>query len=294
MNRYLAVCHAFALLETPVSGTEFSQAVVNNPLFTAGCARPQLWLDWLSEEGLLTEQELTYCFSPVGEQMYRHVLNWTARDKQAVAERTASRRAQTATPPISPECPACGSDFCANYLSVILLENFNADRARWQADETDLLNAVLADFQSRHPAARLYLLADTQPQDLAPDSAQALAQTTLSQAADFGLTPEALQTVFSQRQTLPEISSVEHVRVPRLRYELGLMPQDSLTALRRIAYPTLFTDSPAGQPESWLLRVTQPAFSLNRHLALIGLSAGPQTQNLIFRLSAEGAWQTVS
>ncbi len=261
MNRYLAVCHAFALLENPINSLDFSLSAAHNPLFQGSCSEPHSWLEWLSQEDILKEQGDQYLLSTEGERLYRHILNWTARDKQAVAERSSTRRAVLGTPPIQPDCPACSSDFCADYLTAILLENFIADRSHWTAAETSLLQAAICLFQTEHPLARLYLLADVQLRESLPTGA-------------FGLNEETLQQHYGLRLTLPRLRP-ELTQVPRIRFERGLLPKDNLQALQRLAFPALFAgESLSSQPESYLLRLSRPLFNAEQSQALIHLDAG--------------------
>lgn len=288
MNRYLAICHALSLLEQPLTPGEYAAAVQPaNPLFAGSCITPQSFLLWLHEEGLLSQDPAPlddpdqYALNPLGQLLNQHLLNWTARDKAAIVQHKAELRASGAEEPVDPDCPRCGSGFCAHYLFAVLLERLYAGLPEWnawQADEPELLTQAIAQTLAlSNQPARLLLLSETLPlSSLLPNQQEQL-EAGLQRATAFGLQPDTLadfRRQAEQRLLLPELPDLLllHVRIPRLRFARGLMPPDQLQALRRLAYPQLFPSDSAKLPEDHFIALARPGLAADRHQALIHLS----------------------
>lgn len=294
MNRYLAISHILSLLEAPIDAQAFAAAVASNPLFASACTTPQRFLALLHEEGLLTAEHYAaqgerFVLSGDGRLLQRQVLNWTARDKEAIQARTAEQRALTGEGPVDPRCPVCGSDFCALYLFVILSEKLWAglvERA-WPEGEPGLLAAVLAQLE----AAPRFLIDETEPPDsLLPSGEQALARM-LGAAADYagpGICA-AFEALEPRRLKLPAMA--EAVMVPRLRFEQALLAPELLRRLRRLAYPGLYPGVQGGQADDsgCVVRISRPAILADRALILVRVAGSHGHQDRLWLLRRTGS-----
>lgn len=296
MNRYLAICHALSLLESPLTPAAYAHAVQPaNPLFAGGCITPQSFLLWLQEEGLLEQSSETFRLNARGQLLNQHLLGWTARDREAITQHKAELRASGADEPVAPDCPACGSGFCAHYLFAILLERLYAglpEARAWLPDEPALLSQALLAIAGHQPA-RLLLLSETQPLNtLLPQQQQQL-EAGLRQATAAGLQADTLADFRRQAESallLPELPDLPllHVRIPRLRFAHSLMPAEQLQALRRLAYPQLFPSSAAQRSEDHFIVCARPGCDASRRQALLYLSDNGHARLLILHQTPAG------
>ena len=295
MNLYLAITHTLSLLEQPMTPEAFAAAVQPaNPLFASPCITPQAFLRWLSEEGLLQERRESYRLGPVGELLHQHVLNWTARDKAAIQQQTAVRRAGGEAP-VDPDCPVCGTRFCAHYLFVVLLERLYAGLAVWNAWEEGEAALLAQALNAYHAEGPLFLLDQTEPlHALSPARRESLERLLTTAEAEAG--PELLADFYlksRQRLLLPELS-LPYQPVSRLRFEQGLLEPEKLQALRRLAYPSLFPEpqNPGSQGhfQGHFIRLARPGLNPAREGALLWLDDN-STDRLLLLESAPSGWQ---
>lgn len=311
MNRYLAICHALSLLEQPLTPGEYAAAVQPaNPLFAGPCLTPQGFLLWLHEEGLLDQDPAPlddpdqYRLNGLGQLLYQHLLNWTARDKAAITRQKAELRAASHEEPVAPDCPTCGSGFCAHYLFAVLLERLYVGLPAWNAwkpDEPALLAQALTQYFGAR-ATRLSLLGETQAlSQLLPTHQEAL-EGLLSDlsSGEAGIDPATIADFRVQaenRLLLPDLPglSLPLLRIPRLRFTRGLMPPEHLQALRHLAYPQLFPREPGAPPrpfEDHFAILSRPGFDPERRQALLYLSDSGHDKLLILTRAADDQrWQ---
>ncbi|MEZ0369543.1 MAG: hypothetical protein ACAI44_10690 [Candidatus Sericytochromatia bacterium] len=301
MNLYLAITHTLSLLEQPITPAAFAAAVQPaNPLFASPCITPQGFLRWLSEEGLLQERRESFRLGPTGELLHQHVLNWTARDKAAIQQQTAARRAGGESP-VVPDCPVCGTRFCAHYLFVVLLERLYAGLAVWNAWEEGEAALLAQALQAYHAEGPRYLLDQTEPLHvLSPARRENLERLLTTAEAEAG--PELLADFYlksRQRLLLPLLKlSPPYQPVSRLRFEQGLLEPEQLQALRRLAYPSLFTEpqNPGSQGyfmdhfKGHFIRLARPGLSPARERALLWLDDSGADRLLLLE-SAPLGWQ---
>ena len=290
MNRYLAISHALSLLDDPISATAFARAMRANPLFASACVTPAAWLRMLAEEGLLDEALANYQLSPSGRLLQQHILGWSARDQAAIRQQKVALRATSGQAPIDPRCPVCASDFCAQYLFVILLEQLYAGLSNWNAWDVDEPGLLTAALQACYGEQNLILLDQTEPLSARSPAKLEWLAAVLRRAVD--LPPELIADFrhrAEQHLLLPPLPDLQlaHSQVSRLRFERGLLPPEQLQNLRQLAYPSLFASAPAANTQ--FVRLARPGFNPGRDQALLWLADGQRDQLLWLRLE-QGQW----
>lgn len=124
MPPYLATCHVLAHLETPIAPADFQRAMHTNPFFRQDCVHAELFLKHLCEMGLLQHGSAGYGLTEQGKQFENHILQWNRHDpkvKQARQQRAQNPQAEA---PLPTHCPACGNQYCALYIFVLLYTRF--------------------------------------------------------------------------------------------------------------------------------------------------------------------------
>lgn len=316
MNRYLAICHSLSLLEQAISLPEFvrqvNQAV--NPLFGSACSTPQQVLECLRQEAILIDVgDEAYQLSELGLQLYQHLLNWTARDKQSLAQQRELLRAVGQDLAVDVHCPRCGSDFCGLYLFVVMLERMYLGMSawtEWAPEELKVLTAVLnqygADLEHSLASAlsgkqlRLIVLEQSLAHNqLLPGERKALSHqlTRFGRRKAFAEFAPELKTRFRQvahlRRLLPELPelTVPQVRLSRLRFEYGLMQPAQWQALRQLAYPRIFAkESDVVQTvHNHLIALSCPALDATQRHALLLLQ--DNERKFLLCLEKTNQWQ---
>jgi len=302
MNRYLAICHTLTLLEDPLELEAFRAAVIPaNPLFQGGCSSPEKFLWLLCDEGLLKRQRKYFQLSALGQMLHQHLLNWTARDKAAIQQRKAVLQAQQALEPLQSACPACGSEFCARYLFVVLLERLLAGLESWNAWAPQEPELIVAALEQSYPKAQhIYLLNQTQTLQHLPagqrKALKATLQTELSAQADPDLLRQFV-TLSQQRLLLSgwpawfggQLNARLQL-VSRLQLDYGLLPAERLQILQPLAQAGLLSRSepqPDSPEQSVLVQVSRAA-RLGPQ-AILHLSCGSERELLWLEQAPE--WQ---
>ena len=320
MNRYFAICHSLSLLEQPISLADFIQQVNQsaNPLFGSACSMPQQVLDCLKEEQIVQESVADserYQLTSLGESLYQHLLQWTARDKQSLAQQREQLKAAGQDQSVDVHCPRCGSDFCGLYLFVVMIERMYVgmpEWTHWQPEELNVMIAALNQYfealqqpiqdESSSKSLRLILLEQSRSlNQLLPGERKALSSqlTRFGRRKAFQQIANELKTAFRQgtvaRRLIPELPAltVPHVRLSRLRFEYGLMAPGQWQALRQLAYPRVFTQSSESAlsqtVQNHLVLLSCPALEARQEHALVLLH--DNGQDILFYLRKTLAWE---
>jgi hypothetical protein len=90
MNLYLATRHLLSLLESPLTPERFEAQMQANPLFTSGCMRPQRFLFFLADEGILATQGLHVQLTTTGLWPLSRYSRSVAKPGRTAAEKNQS------------------------------------------------------------------------------------------------------------------------------------------------------------------------------------------------------------
>lgn len=299
MNLYLSTCHLLALLESPLSLSDFQEQAGHNLLFRQGCASIGQCLWFLNDEGIVSYEQERFQLSQMGLILYTHLLEWTQRDKQKIKQTRKSHLKSTPEDAVSPICPACRQRQCALYILSILIERLYsglATRKQWQPGEAELIEATLQSYTKEQQA--LYLLAECHPlSDWLETEQLRLKKALREQIPEVGQTEwESILSQFSQPHSLkalPEIA-VPLCWVSRLQLDYGLLPAQQLKTLRALASPYLYRcldkDLPELEPAVFL-RLARPALSADLNWAYLPVRINDRQELLIWQVQADQSWQ---
>lgn len=301
MNLYLSLCHLLALLESPLTMPDFQSQARQNLLFQQGCASMGQCLWFLTDEGILNNDQDSFKLSQMGLLLYTHLLEWTQRDKQKIQQARDKQLKATPEDAVSPVCPACQQRHCALYILTILIERLYrglATRRLWQPGEEDLVKATLHIYANGQDT--VWLLAETYPFSAWLETEQAQVRQVLLERLPQADTAEleSIVSQFSQPHILKPIADLEASVdwVSRLQLDYGLLPAQDLSRLRALANPYLYqcleTDADQWEPAVFI-RLARPALSDDLKWAYLPLRVNAELDLLIWHLQSDQSWLLV-
>lgn len=305
MNRYLAVSHVLTLLETPISETAFAVAVAENPLFAHTCMPPRRWLIFLADEGLLLHQKHSYQLGPLGLFLQRQVLSWVPPTEQQREMRRIAYQARRGQAIFTCEqtCPSCGSDCCALYIFVVLLERLYEGLESWNAwrpGEIELISQALPQTLCPTPQ-QIFLLAETLSLSKANPSLIRALTTCLNTWPDLKNEPEWRADFELRTQQRLLLCPLPELGIPigfisRLRLDMGLMKSEQVLYLHALENPLLYPKTAQtlkqlkDLPQAEFIRLYRPGLHPKGNQALLLMAIGPQTR-LLFLQRNHQHWQ---
>ncbi len=303
MNLYLSTCHALALLESPQTLAEFQSSARLNLLFQSGCTSVGQCLWFLADEGILTFEQDRFHLSEMGGLLYKHLLDWTQRDKEKIKQQKQTQLETAPEEIVSPLCPACQQKNCAIYIFSILIERLYSGlstRKQWQPGEADLILKTLAHyaFNQAETQQELWLLAECHPYAAWLETEQNQLKLALSQcqAKPSDSDTETILSQFSQPHILKPLPGLDFSVnwVSRLQLDYGLLAAKSLKTVRALANPFLYQtfESQETIPGNQLfLRLARPALSQDQSQAYLPLKVNAELHLLIWERQTEQKWQ---